>query len=140
WHQLKLVGGMLLPAVPFGPRSIAAQLQAMPSTQVAQILDNAQALAQDVDQLKQRGLYADIDAAGCRLTEPPSEVLELGRAIVSAFDEAGYGRTPGGTRRSQSDRAAAGAASIQGSCWSRRQRPRCCSARSPTTGSYFAAG
>jgi hypothetical protein len=30
WHQVKLVGGMLIAALPFGPRSTAAQLTAMP--------------------------------------------------------------------------------------------------------------
>lgn len=74
WHQLKLVGGLLITAVPLGARPIAAQLLAMPPTQVASILDNAQVLAQDMDRLKQRGLYADIDRGGrVRL---PSEVTE----------------------------------------------------------------
>jgi AbiV family abortive infection protein len=84
WHQLKLVGGMLIAAVPFGPRTIAAQLLDMPPEQVAEIMDNAQVLAQDMDCLKQRGLYADIDRDGqVRL---PSEVTgtdvpaQLGRA------------------------------------------------------------
>ena len=55
WHQLKLVGGVLIAAVPFGPRTtIAAQLLATSPAQVAEILDNAQALAQDLDSLKQR--------------------------------------------------------------------------------------
>jgi AbiV family abortive infection protein len=88
WHQLKLVGGMLIAVVPFGPQTIAAQLLAMPADQVAEILDKAQALAQDVDSLKQRGLYADIDSGGrVRL---PSEVADtdvaaqLGRARLAA--------------------------------------------------------
>jgi AbiV family abortive infection protein len=91
WHQLKLVGGMLIAAVPFGSpgdplgaRCLAIRLSAMPASQAAGILDNAQALAQDVDRLKQRGLYADMGRGGrVRL---PSEVTEtdvaaqLGRA------------------------------------------------------------
>jgi AbiV family abortive infection protein len=130
WHQLKLVGGMLIATVPFGTRTIAAQFLAMPPAQVAGILDNAQALAQDVDRLKQLGLYADIDGDGrvrlpsevtetdvaaqlrrarpavssasvlldpgvrARITHPPAEVAEFCRALISAFAESGYGRTP----------------------------------------------
>src|SRR5215472_7087002 len=75
WHQLKLVGGMVIAAVPpTGPRTMAAQLTAKAPSQVAEILDNAQALAQDQDRLKQRGLYADMDRSGrMRL---PSEVTD----------------------------------------------------------------
>lgn len=73
-HQLKLVGGMLAAAVPFGSQTMAAQFLAMSPTQVAGIVDNAQSLAQDMDRLKQSGLYADIDRDGqVRL---PSEVTE----------------------------------------------------------------
>jgi len=73
WHQLKLVGGMLIAAVPGRKdRTVAAQLTDMPESQVERILENARALAQDQDRLKQLGLYADIDSAGrVRL---PSEV------------------------------------------------------------------
>jgi AbiV family abortive infection protein len=84
WHQLKLVGGMMIGAMPFGGRALPAQLAAMPPSQLAAILDNAQVLAQDVDRLKQRGLYADIDRDG--QIRMPSEVSEadataqLGRA------------------------------------------------------------
>jgi AbiV family abortive infection protein len=128
WHQLKLVGGMLITAVPVG--TVAVRLAAMPPSQVAGILKDAQVLAQDVDQLKQRGLYADIDRSGqarlpsevteadvtaqlgrarlavssasvllvpgtaARIANPPAEAIELCRALVSAFAEAGSGRTP----------------------------------------------
>jgi AbiV family abortive infection protein len=74
WHQLKLVGGMLIAAVPFGPRTIAARLLAMPQARVAEILDDAQALAQDLDYLKQRGLYADIDRSG--QVQLPAQVVD----------------------------------------------------------------
>jgi AbiV family abortive infection protein len=129
WHQLKLVGGMLMAAVPFGPRTIAAQLAAMPKSRVTEVVGNAQMLAQDQDRLKQRGLYADIDRSGrvrlpseitgadvgaqlgrarqavsaasvlldpgapAFLANPPTEAIELCRALVSALAEAGYGRT-----------------------------------------------
>jgi AbiV family abortive infection protein len=85
WHQLKLVGGMIITAVPVG--TFAVQLAAMPASQVAGIVEDAQVLAQDVDRLKQRGLYADIVPSGqIRL---PSEVTEadvaaqLGRARLA---------------------------------------------------------
>jgi AbiV family abortive infection protein len=130
WHQLKLVGGMMIGAMPFGGRALPAQLAAMPPSQVAAMLDNAQVLAQDVDRLKQRGLYADIDRGGqirlpsevreadvaaqlgqarravsaasllldpgmpAELANPPAESVELARALVRAFVEAGYSRTP----------------------------------------------
>jgi AbiV family abortive infection protein len=130
WHQLKLAGGMVIAAVPpTGPRTMAAQLAAKAPSQVAEILDNAQTLAQDQDRLKQRGLYADMDRSGrmqlssevtdadadaqlrqarravssasvlldprtpAFLANPPAEMIEFCRALVSAFAGAGYGRT-----------------------------------------------
>jgi len=75
WHQLKLVGGMLIAAVPWRrERTTAAELRDMTEDQVEEILGNVRALAQDQDRLKQRGLYADIDAAG--RVQLPSEVTE----------------------------------------------------------------
>src|SRR5260370_14218186 len=44
----------------------------MPLSEVADILDNARAFAQDVDGLKQGGMYVDVDGSG-RVREP-SEV------------------------------------------------------------------
>jgi AbiV family abortive infection protein len=75
WHQLKLVGGILMAVVPvpFGTRT-HGQLSDMPPGRAAEILDIAQALAKDVDRLKQRGMYADIDSTG--RTRLPSEVTE----------------------------------------------------------------
>lgn len=60
WHQLKLVGGILLATLPYSVPGKHAQLAAVPSSKLEVILDGAQLLAQDVDRLKQRGLYADI--------------------------------------------------------------------------------
>jgi AbiV family abortive infection protein len=130
WHQLKLVGGMLIGAMPFRGRALPAQLAAMAPSQVARMLDDAQVLAQDVDHRKQRGLYADVDRRGqirmpsevsgadvaaqlgqarravsaasllldpgmpAELANPPAESVELARALVDAFAEAGYSRTP----------------------------------------------
>jgi AbiV family abortive infection protein len=90
WHQLKLVGGMLIAAVPFGARTTAAQLAAMPASQVADVLDNAQMLAEDQDRLKQRGLYVDIDRGGqvrlpCEVTGADvAAQLRRARQAVSA--------------------------------------------------------
>jgi len=129
WHQHKLVGGMLMGLVPFRPGATAGRLAEMPPDQVAEMMGNARALAQDQDELKQRALYADIDREGCvrlpgevteadvaaqlararqavaaastlldpgapaKLSDPPAEAVVLGRALVSAFAEAGYDRT-----------------------------------------------
>ncbi len=84
WHQLKLVGGMLMAVVTLGPPGPAARLAAMPITQVGQILDTTDAFAEDADRLKLRGLYMDMDRDG-RIPRP-SEITEaevsgqLGRA------------------------------------------------------------
>jgi len=74
WHQWKLVTGQLIAAVPVGVPGVAARFATMPLSEVAEILDNARASAQDVDRLKQRGLYVDVDRRG-RVREP-SEVTE----------------------------------------------------------------
>jgi AbiV family abortive infection protein len=130
WHQLKLVGGLLVSAVPFGDRTMASQVATMPRCLVEGMVEDAQMLAEDVDRLKQRGLYADLDRSGqvrlpsevteddvaallglarlavsavsvllvpgteAKLANPPSEAIELCRALLSAFTEAGSGRTP----------------------------------------------
>jgi AbiV family abortive infection protein len=131
WHQLKLVGGMLMAVLGFGPPGAAARLAAMPITQLEQILDATDAFADDADMLKRRGLYVDMDRRGrirrpSEITEtevsgqlararqvaesagllrdpgaqpgfadPPAEAVELARALVGAFAEAGSLRTPG---------------------------------------------
>jgi hypothetical protein len=62
----------------------------MPLSEVAEILDNARAFAQDVDRLKQRGLYVDVDRSG-RIREPSEvaadevrEQLDRARRAASA--------------------------------------------------------
>jgi hypothetical protein len=72
WHQMKLVAGQLIAAVPVGAPTLPARLVTMPLSEVAEILDHAQASAQDVDRLKQRGLYVDVDRSG--QVRDPSEV------------------------------------------------------------------
>jgi AbiV family abortive infection protein len=84
WHQLKLVGGIVLAAAPHGGPGKPTLLGAMPPNQVAGILEDARVLAEDVDRLKQRGLYADIECGG--QVRAPSQVsqadvpAQLGRA------------------------------------------------------------
>jgi AbiV family abortive infection protein len=72
WHQMKLVAGQLIAAVPFGEPGVATRFVTMPLSEVAEILDSAQAFTQDVDRLKQRGLYVDVDRSG--QVREPSEV------------------------------------------------------------------
>jgi AbiV family abortive infection protein len=84
WHQMKLVAGQLIAAMPFGVRSPAARLVTMPISEVAEILDDAQASAQDADRLKQRGLYVDVDRSG--RVRVPSEVTAAD--VREVFDRA----------------------------------------------------
>ncbi len=72
WHQWKLVAGQLIAAMPFSAPGVAARFVTMPVSEVAEILDSAQASAQDADRLKQRGLYVDVDRSGH--VREPSEV------------------------------------------------------------------
>ena len=72
WHQMKLVAGQLIAAMPFSVPGVATRFVTMPLSEVAEILDNAQAFTQDVDRLKQRGLYVDVDRSGH--VREPSEV------------------------------------------------------------------
>jgi AbiV family abortive infection protein len=83
WHQMKLVVGQLIAAVPFG-ESMAVRFVTMPLSEIAEILDNARAFAEDVDRLKQRGLYVDVDRSG-RIREP-SEVTVA--EVRAQFDQA----------------------------------------------------
>jgi AbiV family abortive infection protein len=72
WHQMKLVTGQLVAVVPASVPGKSARLATMPLGEVAEILDDAQAFAENTDRLKQRGLYVDIDRHG-HIREP-SEV------------------------------------------------------------------
>jgi len=88
WHQMKLVAGQLIAAVPLGVPGVATRFVTMPMSEIAEILDNAQAFTRHVDRLKQRGLYVDVDRSG-QIREP-SEVTaadvreQLGRARRAA--------------------------------------------------------
>jgi AbiV family abortive infection protein len=129
WHQLKLVGGMLMAVVEFGPPGAATRLAAMPVRQLEQVLEETDAFAEDADRLKLRGLYMDMDRngrirrpseitetdvsgqlararqvarsasvlcdPGVWLADPPADAIELSRALVHAFAEAGDVRSPG---------------------------------------------
>ena len=88
WHQMKLVAGQLVAAVPFSAPGMATRFVTMPVSEVAEVLDDAQAFAQDADRLKQRGLYVDVDRSG-HIREPsevtPAELREqLARAQRAA--------------------------------------------------------
>ena len=90
WHQWKLVTGQLIAAVPFGAPGVAAKFGTTPLSEVAEILDNARAFAPDVDRLKQRGLYVDVDRSG-QIREPSEvtadelrEQLDRARRAASA--------------------------------------------------------
>jgi AbiV family abortive infection protein len=72
WHQMKLVAGELVAAVPFHAPGLATTFVTMPVSEVAEILDQAQEFGQDIDRLKQRGLYVDVDRNGH--VREPSEV------------------------------------------------------------------
>ena len=72
WHQMKLVEGQLIAAMPFGVAGKATRFMTMPLSEVAEILDQAQAVAEDMDRLKLRGLYVDVDRS--RQIREPSEV------------------------------------------------------------------
>ena len=82
WHQLKLVGGLLIAVLPIG--SVGSKVSAMSADELAHIARILDAPADEADRLKRRGFYVDIDGNG-RLREP-SEITEselasqLGRA------------------------------------------------------------
>jgi AbiV family abortive infection protein len=89
WHQLKLVGGMLIAAVPFAavpfaPPVLGTKLATIPVTELAQLLDDAESSAAELDHVKQGGLYVDVDRSG--QVREPSELSaarmheQLGRA------------------------------------------------------------
>ena len=84
WHQMKLVAGHLVAAVPFSGPGLATRFVTMPFSEVAEILDDAQLFAQSADRLKQRGLYVDMDRSG-HIREP-SEVTaaEVGEQLDRA--------------------------------------------------------
>jgi AbiV family abortive infection protein len=89
WHQMKLVTGQLVAAVPISaPSGLPTTFMTMPLSEVTAILDDARATAQEVDHIKQRGLYVDVDRYGH--VRDPSEVTaaevrdQLGRARRAA--------------------------------------------------------
>jgi len=93
WHQLKLVGGMLVAAlpfapVPFAPPVLGKKLATTPVDELAQLLDDAEASARQLDHIKQSGLYVDVDQRG-QVREPATLAAaqlreHLGRARRAA--------------------------------------------------------
>jgi AbiV family abortive infection protein len=71
WHQMKLVAGEVV-AVLFCAPGMAFRFVSRPLDEMGDVLDDAQAYAEDTDRLRQRGLYVDVDRSG-NLREP-SEV------------------------------------------------------------------
>ncbi len=82
WHQLKLVGGLLIAVLPIG--SVGSKVAVMSADELAYIAHILDAPADEADRLKRRGLYVDMDRSG-RIRDP-SEITEseltsqLGRA------------------------------------------------------------
>jgi len=82
WHQLKLVGGLLLAQV--GLAGSAAWLARMPAEELTRVRAALVEPADEADRLKRRGLYVDMDRD--RRIREPSEITEsevdiqLGRA------------------------------------------------------------
>ena len=67
WHQLKLVGGLMIAILPLG--SVWQRVTAMSADELARILSTLNASADEADRLKRRGFYVDIDRSG-RLRAP----------------------------------------------------------------------
>jgi AbiV family abortive infection protein len=85
WHQLKLVGGLLIAAVPLS--GVGPRLVDMPDAELAQILSILDAPADEADRLKRRGFYVDMDQ-GRRIREPsaitePEAASQLRRARLA---------------------------------------------------------
>jgi hypothetical protein len=79
-------------AVPFAPPGMAIRYITMPPSEAAEVLANAQAFAEGMDRLKQRGLYVDVDGSG-RIRQPSEitvpevrEQLDRARRAVSATE------------------------------------------------------
>src|SRR5258708_7570538 len=79
WHQLKQIGGLLIAAVTFTEPGAAARVAAQ--------LGRARQVASSASLLRDPGVPA-------MLADPRAEAIELSRALVSAFAEAGDVRRP----------------------------------------------
>ena len=100
WHELKLVGGLLIALTPPGA-SPARRLAGMSDGELAQVMNKSKMLAMDQSRLKQRGLYVDMDSRG-RITQPSevtdaevSESLAEARQAVSSARALLDPRAPG---------------------------------------------
>jgi len=86
WHQLKLVGGLLMAVLP--PETMVPRLATMTDVELFETLSVLDAPADEADQLKRRGFYVDMER-GRRIREP-SEITEtdvesqLSRARLAA--------------------------------------------------------
>jgi len=82
WHQLKLVGGLLIAMLRLG--NVASRLAVMPDAEVEQILGDLAEPADEADFLRRRGLYADMDLDG--QIRKPSEITES--EVISLLSQA----------------------------------------------------
>jgi AbiV family abortive infection protein len=82
WHQLKLVGGLLIAVLPIG--TVGSRVAVMSADELAHIARILDAPADEADRLKRRGFYVDMDRSG--RVRDPSEITkselasQLGRA------------------------------------------------------------
>jgi AbiV family abortive infection protein len=74
WHQLKQVGGLLIAAVTYSSPGAAAKLAAMDAAELARIFGELEGPADEVDLLKRRGFYVDMDRYG--RIDGPSDITE----------------------------------------------------------------
>jgi len=82
WHQLKLVGGLLIAMLQL--RGAAARLAVMSDDEAEQLLGDLAEPADEADILRRRGLYADMDKLG--QVRKPSEITES--EVISLLSEA----------------------------------------------------
>lgn len=89
WHELKLVGGLLIALTPPGAPPVRS-LANMSAGELAQIMQESRVLANHQSRLKQRGLYVGMDSSG-RITQPSeatqdemSDQLAQARQAVSS--------------------------------------------------------
>jgi AbiV family abortive infection protein len=69
WHQLKMIGGLLISVITTDDPGVAAKLSRMTAAQAAEVLNCLAVPADESDVLKRRGLYVDMDRNG-RVSEP----------------------------------------------------------------------
>jgi AbiV family abortive infection protein len=74
WHQLKLVGGLLIAAVQYEPPGIAPKIAALGQAELARVLSAVGAPVDEADRLKRHGFYVDVAPDG--RIQAPSDFSE----------------------------------------------------------------